>query len=309
MSGNRTSHLIERAVEQMAQRRAHPSAPIPPASRAPVAGDDWGCAGDVPQDQVMPDAPPPVSSRAAPDPITVATLEAAGLAVAGPRRTRISDEWRVASGQLLSRLRAAPARDGCAANLLMVTSSKPDEGKSFCALNLACSLTLGGLTEVVLMDVDSKPVSLSALLGLAEHPGLFDLVADPSLRPEDLVLPTAIAGLSILPIGRAVDADGGNSVGRTVTRPVAVMVEKLARHFSNKVVVLDAAPSLATSDVSSLAPSVGQIVMIVEAERTQHEDLEAALELLRPCPNITLVLNKIRFATKHAFGHSHYYDA
>jgi receptor protein-tyrosine kinase len=239
--------------------------------------------------------------------ISMATLMQAGLAVAGSRRSRVSDEWRVTSGQLLRKLRAAPAWEGSTANLLMVTSSKPNEGKTFCSLNLAGILTLGGLTEVLLLDIDSKPGSLTALLGLAGRTGLFDLAADPTLRVEDLVVPTVIPGLSFLPIGRVTE-DGMGKVGRSVTRPVAALVEKLARRFASRVLILDAAPALATSDAATLAPSVGEIAMIVEAERTQHGDLEAALELLRACPNITLILNKVRLVTKHNFGHYHYYD-
>ncbi|MDR3534945.1 MAG: hypothetical protein P4L71_00470, partial [Acetobacteraceae bacterium] len=257
---------------------------------------------------------PPPAPPLAPPAVDMATLEAAGLAVAGARRSRVGEEWRVVSGQLLRALRALPPRRGgggggvVSPNLLMVTSAKQKEGKSFSALNLAGSLALGSQAEVLLLDLDSKPDALSAMLGLGDRPGLFDLIADPALRPEDLVLTTAVPGFSILPIGSA-SALGPEAVERTVTRQVVAMIEKLARRFANRVVILDAAPCLATSDASTLAPTVDQIAMIVEAERTQRDDVEAALELLRPCANITLVLNKVRLVTNHAFGDYNYYDA
>jgi protein-tyrosine kinase len=71
--------------------------------------------------------------------------------------------------------------------------------------------------------------------------------------------------------------------------------------------VLDSAPCLATSDAATLAPIVKQIALIVEAERTQRGDLEATLELLRPCQNITLILNKVRIDTKEEYGDYYYY--
>jgi Mrp family chromosome partitioning ATPase len=336
MSGQRTGHLIERAVERMAELLASvPAAPDrAPMSPAPMSPAAMSPAPSAPEPAVVAaervsaqavrqgagvypdvvlDYMSPLPSRPEPDPvslvpISLATLEAAGLAVAGARRSRVADEWRVTSTQLLRKLRAEPPQPGSLGNLLLITSAKPNEGKSFCALNLAGILTLGGLTEVLLVDVDSKPGSLTAQLGLSGHLGLFDLVADATLRPEDLVVPTAIAGLCILPIGCAPTADGAGPIGRTVTRPVAAVVERLARCFAKRVVILDAAPALATSDVSTLAPSVGEIAVIVEAERTQQGDLEAVLEMLRPCQNITLILNKVRLVTKHGFGHYHYYD-
>ena len=306
MSGARSGHLIERAVERMAELGTLPAGGSPAAAIEEAAR---------PADRRPPPpaAPPaaPAASSAAPA-VGLAALEAAGLAVAGARRSRVAEEWRVIAGQLLRTLRALPPRRGGGAgalpNLLMVTSAKPKEGKSFAALNLAGSLALGSLAEVLLLDIDSKPGALSAILGLGDRRGLFDLVADPPPQPEELVLATAIPGLGILPIGCAA-AGGPEAVERTVTRPVVAAIERLARHFPNRVLILDTAPCLATSDASTLAPAVDQIAMIVEAERTQRDDLEAALELLRPCPNITLVLNKVRVVTANAFGDYHYYDA
>ena len=310
------AHLVERAVEHMAALGAAdpPAITLPPTSAPTLAPDRR-------QPELLRPSPP--ASTAAPQPapvpgvVTMAAMEAAGLAVAGARRSRVAEEWRVTAGQLLRSLRAIrPAASGqadhqpgagAAANLLMVTSSKPNEGKSFSALNLAGSLALGGLADILLMDIDSKPGALSEILGLAGRPGLFDLVADPGLRAEDLILTTALPGLAILPIGST--APGGpGSVERTVTRPVVAMIETLARRFASRVVVLDSAPCLATSDAATLAPAVALIAMIVEAERTQRGDLESALDLLRPCPHITLVLNKVRLITTHAFGDYHYYD-
>jgi receptor protein-tyrosine kinase len=89
---------------------------------------------------------------------------------------------------------------------------------------------------------------------------------------------------------------------------VVATIEALARRFSNRLMILDSAPCLATSDASTLAGMVSQIAMVIEAERTQHNNVEAALELLRPCPNITLVLNKVRQTTTHAFGDYAYYN-
>ena len=49
--------------------------------------------------------------------------------------------------------------------------------------------------------------------------------------------------------------------------------------------------------------------MVVEAERTQRSELDASLELIAACPNITLVLNKVRLTTSHTFGAYYYYGA
>jgi len=72
-------------------------------------------------------------------------------------------------------------------------------------------------------------------------------------------------------------------------------------------IILDTAPCLSTSDPSTLAPLVAAIVLVVEAERTQRTEVEAAVDLVRVCPNVTLMLNKARMTTSHTFGAYYYF--
>ena len=83
---------------------------------------------------------------------------------------------------------------------------------------------------------------------------------------------------------------------------LAQHVCRLGRRDGNRVVLLDAAPCLSTSDPAALAPVVGQILMVVQAERTQREEVESALELLQACPSIMLVLNRAHPWNRHTFG-------
>ena len=74
--------------------------------------------------------------------------------------------------------------------------------------------------------------------------------------------------------------------------------------------ILDAAPCLSTSDPAALAPVVGQILFVVEAERTQRDEVEAALDLIQACPLIMLLLNKVQMSTRYTFGaYSNYYSS
>jgi protein-tyrosine kinase len=59
-------------------------------------------------------------------------------------------------------------------------------------------------------------------------------------------------------------------------------------------VIFDAPPVLASTESTVLAHRVGQIVMVVEAEKTQRRTLEDALTLLNACSNVNLLLNKSR---------------
>lgn len=117
------------------------------------------------------------------------------------------------------------------------------------------------------------------------------------------MLQTAIPRLSILPIG----SRQAHTPDLAAASPVTALVERLARRFPNHLLILDAPPCLSTSDPSTFAPIVGLIVMIVEAEKTQRTEVMAALDLVRACENVMLMLNKIKLTTSYTFGAYHYF--
>jgi receptor protein-tyrosine kinase len=74
--------------------------------------------------------------------------------------------------------------------------------------------------------------------------------------------------------------------------------------------ILDAPPCLSTSDPAVLSQVVGQILFVVEADRTQRDEIEASLDLIQACPTITMVLNKQQISSRYTFGaYSSYYSS
>jgi receptor protein-tyrosine kinase len=266
----------------------------------------------MPADVLVTDAPSQEVEEAREQPpqphrpiVDVATLERAGLFDWTRGRSRISEEFRLAQRQLL-RAAFAPTAEAGLSNLLMVTSARPGEGKSFTALNLACSVALQGDHDVLLVDSDAKRDSLCQALGLGDAPGILDLAADPSLDAADLILRTEIEHLSILPVGQ----ERGRSSELFASREMTQLVQRLGRRYSDRLLILDAAPCLSTSDPAALAPIVGQVLFVVEAERTQRDEVEAALDLIQACPLILLLLNKVQMSTRYTFGaYSNYYSS
>jgi receptor protein-tyrosine kinase len=232
-------------------------------------------------------------------------LERAGLFDWTRGRSRISEEFRLAQRQVL-RAAFAPTAEAGLSNLLMVTSARPGEGKSFTALNLACSVALQGDHRVLLIDCDSKRDSFCHALGLADAPGLLDLAANPALDPGSVLLKTEIEHLTILPVGQ----ERSRSPELFASRDMTQLIQSLGRRYSDRLLILDSAPCLSTSDPASLAPVVGQILFVVEAERTQRDEVEAALDLIQACPLIMLLLNKVQVSTRYTFGaYSNYYSS
>jgi len=253
--------------------------------------------------------PTPAPSRSepgqlAPATISLDTLERAGMVVARVARTRISEEYRIVIGRVVRALRNE-SEGGGLHNVILVTSARPGEGKSFSSLNLAGSLAQHGTDKVLLIDLDAKQMPLSAQLGVGDRIGLHDLIVNPNLRQEDVILSTGVPNLSFMPVGTRVT----EAMEATGMRPMPPTIARIARRFPKHIIVLDAPPCLSTSDPHTIAPHVGQVVMVVEAERTQRSELEAAIDLVRVCPTITILLNKVKLTTSHTFGAYDYYGS
>jgi receptor protein-tyrosine kinase len=249
------------------------------------------------------EAPRPVREvQSRPQPIGISLLRQAGLAFVPDTapRSRLSEELTLVQQQLL-RAMAAPAQPGrphVGRNAVLVTSARTGEGKSFVALNLAASIASSTSHQVVLVDVDGFGSSLTQGLSLAEAPGLRSLAANPSQPKEPLLRPTAIDRLSILPHGAPLAGNPAPPTGAAMAAAIRALAVAMPHH----ILVLDAPPALATSDANAIAPVVGQTVLVVQAEETPRDEVEAALDVVEACPSLHLLLNQTRFTASDSFG-------
>ena len=237
--------------------------------------------------------------------IDAVSLERAGMVDWSRTRTRISEEFRLVQRQII-RSAFGPGAEPGFSNLLLVTSARPGEGKSFMSTNLAGSIARQGDHHVLLVDSDSKRDSICYSLGLAQARGLLDLAANPKLDPAPLIVKTPIERLSILPVGR----ERERSAELFSTKEMTRLIQSLGRRYADRLLILDAPPCLSTSDPAVLAQVVGQILFVVEADRTQRDEIEASLDLIQACPTITMVLNKQQISSRYTFGaYSSYYSS
>jgi Mrp family chromosome partitioning ATPase len=117
-------------------------------------------------------------------------------------RKHLAKEYREVKRALLANMAGENTSGTRLGNLIMVSSAKPGEGRSYICLNLSMSLALETGYSVVLVDSDIKDPRLTKLLGVEGKEGLADLLADPSLESIQTILPTDVPGLSILPVGK-----------------------------------------------------------------------------------------------------------
>jgi protein-tyrosine kinase len=212
----------------------------------------------------------------------------------------LAEEFRIVKRQLL--LNASGAASGNPlerGRMILVCSAQPNDGKTFCAVNLALSLASERDTDVLLVDADVAKPEILSTLGIEGGPGLMDALEDPALDVEKLIIRTDIPKLSVLAAGR----QANNDTEMLASARTKAVLDGLAENHPSRIIIFDSAPALAASPASVLALNVGQVMMVVRADRTSESELRDALALVDGCPNISLLLNgSSYFGSNHSFG-------
>lgn len=174
---------------------------------------------------------------------------------------------------------------------LVMTSSRPGDGKTTTAVNLATVLAQGGL-RVILVDADlRKPQIHNHFNGLTIRTGLTNLLlgtADASLTP--LLRQTNIPGLRILPSG-PLPPNPPDVLNSTRMKQVVSRLEAEA-----DLVIFDA-PPIAVSDALIMAGLVSRSIVVVLSGRTRINELEFALQELSGSGNPVagVVINRVKW--------------
>ena len=238
--------------------------------------------------------------------IDLAMLAAKGMVTPDQPRTAIAEEFRVIKRPLLRNATdTGPARI-TNANLIMVTSAMPGEGKTFSAINLAISMAMELDYTVLLVDADVSRPSVFRQLGLPPERGLMDVLAGEVTDLSDVLLRTNIEKLSILPAGmphqRATELLASENMNR--------LLKQIASRYSDRIVVFDSPPLLVTTESRVLATHMGQVVVVVESERTTHSSVKQALATIESCPIKLMMLNKSRHSgpgSYYGYGYGYGY--
>lgn len=281
--------LIERAAQVYdfgAELRARNPQP-PVADQAPLP-----VVEPVAEAPLVLDAPTAVPLSGEVAAVDRAMLAANGLLVPGAPVGALAEEFRLVKRHLMVTARALRQKDATRARTILVCSAKPNDGKTYCALNLAISMAAEREVEVILIDADFAKPDVMNRLGLADGTGLLDALADPTIDIETCVVRTDIPQLSVLPAGTK-SHDDTELLGSART---GAIISALLAADPRRVLIFDSPPVLAASPAAVLAHHAGQIVLVVRADRTVESDLREAVALLSGCEDIQLLLNAVTYA-------------
>ena len=281
--------VVDAAVAT-APARSQPATPVTVEPFETEFVDEWasapvGVAGS--EDDI--DEPEPVIQRSKQVAIDLQRLRDGGMIAPDGDKTPLAEEFRVIKRPLLKNAfgSGATIRN---ANLIMVTSAFPREGKSFCAINLAMSIAMERDRTVLLVDADVARPSIPQKFGIAPDVGLMDVLLDSHVSLSDAIVRTNVNKLALLPAGRP----HRQATELLASEAMANLLSELSARYSDRIVIFDSPPLLVTTEARTLAANMGQIVMVVESENTTHEALREALATIEQCEVVGMVLNKGR---------------
>ena len=275
----------ETATVDVVEADAPVVAPTVPAHAAPAAE-----AAAAQASAAAAEAPPAQKFSTRRVELDLNRMRDLGMVTAASGRTRLLEDFRVIKRPLLQRAFAERAEGAKPGNLIMVTSSLPGEGKTYCAINLAMSIAMELDHTVLLVDADVARPSVLRSLGLPAHRGLMDILLDDKIDMADVMLRTNVDTLSILPAGTSTP----RATELLASSAMSTLVNEIANRYPDRIVIFDSPPLLLTSESRVLASHMGQIVMVVEAQTTTQHAVKEALHQLEGYPNVNLIYNKTR---------------
>ena len=218
-------------------------------------------------------------------------------------RKQINEEYREIKRKLLANAFGSLAKTLHNPNIIMVTSSRPSEGKTFTATNLAMSIASEQDKTVLLIDADVLKPNVLNTLGLERRKGLMEYLTGDVDDISDVLYSTNIDKLKIIPAGKSHHL----STELLASQKMHDTVDEFANRYPDRVVIFDTPPLIGINESAILANFAGQAVVVVEEGKAKISDIKMSVERLNPDMAIGFVVNKSVHTDTDGSGYYGYY--
>ena len=188
------------------------------------------------------------------------------------------------------------------AKSFLMTSTKPSEGKTTMAANLALAFAGSG-EKVILIDADMRKPKLHEFFenySVTGSPGLSRFLA--GVGSKGLVCQNGMGNLCFIPAGPVPP----NPVELLASDRFALLIDTLTRRFDR--VIVDGPPCLGFADSMVLSRHVGGVVLVSSMGETTRDAIRHFKKSMRVSQGRILgcIVNKVN-VSKH-FGYQSYYS-
>ncbi|HRZ87431.1 MAG TPA: CpsD/CapB family tyrosine-protein kinase [bacterium] len=156
---------------------------------------------------------------------------------------------------------------------ILVTSCRPEEGKTLTIVNLAITLAEIG-NNVLLVDTDMRRPALHAMFNIEKDPGLSDVLRG-NMTWDKVLVKTGIDNLSVITAGH-IPKNPSELIGGDKMKE---LIKEQTAFFD--VVLFDSASILSVTDASILSTMVDGVLVVILADKTPREAAQRSVSLLR----------------------------
>jgi protein-tyrosine kinase len=230
-------------------------------------------------------------------------LEQKGFVSTNTERRLINEEYRAIKRKLLDNAFGPLSKSLKNSNIIMVTSSRPGEGKTFTAINLALSIALEQDKTVLLVDADVLRPNVMKTLELENKQGLMEYLLGEKENISEVMCRTSLDNLRIISAGKSHHL----STELLASQRMFDAVEEFANRYTDRVVIVDTPPMLGINETTILANLAGQAIVVTEEARTKLVDIQNAVKQLNPDMAIGFIVNKSEQSTTDSASYGYYY--
>ncbi|WNC72529.1 XrtA-associated tyrosine autokinase [Thalassotalea psychrophila] len=214
----------------------------------------------------------------------------------------LREEFRQIKRKLINNAFGAVSKTLEHPNLVMITSAKANEGKTFVSINLALSIASEQDKTVLLVDADVLKPSILKEFGLQPHRGLIEYLLGDIEDVSSIIYHSNIDNLKIIPAGTPHHLSNELLASERMT----TLATELSTRYPDRIVIFDSPPLLGVNETPVLAHLMGQALITVEEGKTSINDVNQASGLLNDKIAKGIVLNKAYYSQKEMYGYYGY---
>jgi succinoglycan biosynthesis transport protein ExoP len=182
-------------------------------------------------------------------------------------QSQMAESYRaLRTSLLLSNLGAPP-------KVIMVTSARPQEGKTTTSINTAIVLAQKGV-RVLLVDADLRRPSVHKTLGMGPRSGLSNVLTGSATLQQTIATSPILPNLFIMPAG----TPPPNPAELLASSNMRDLVAELRQQFDH--IVIDTPPTLSVTDAVVLSPRADATILVIRSGQTTKQALRRSRDIL-----------------------------
>lgn len=186
--------------------------------------------------------------------------------------------------------------------VILISGTSPEIGKSFISINLATILAQSG-KRVLLIDADMRRGYLQQYFTTSNNLGLSNLLTDNISEPHQAIQNTHVENLAFLARGKSPK----NPAELLNNGKFAAIIEQLKQQYDH--IVIDTPPLLAVTDAAIISQSVDLNLLVVRFAKSHLKEVDITINRFKQSGREVhgVILNDIH-KTSGAYGYGYDYQ-